>query len=119
MMMSTLLTPFKVTQKQLQTTAQPIQHRVTRILSKMIRIYKAICNEDDEFDEPYAAWRRTMFIEAVSKQALVAAIDEIGKLFCRELIDSLELRLEPYFPYYHAMAVIDPTAPAGPVIHLI
>ena len=57
--MVTVLEPFMKAQEQLQTTAQPIQHRVARILRKLTRFYEHIgLFEGNLADyEPYASWR--------------------------------------------------------------
>ena len=57
--MVTVLEPYMKAQEQLQTTAQPIQHRVARILRKLTRFYEHIgLFEGNLFDyDPYASWR--------------------------------------------------------------
>ena len=115
-LMSTLLAPFRTAQTRLQTTGQPIQHRVARIVRKLLRFYQTILTTV-EFSEPYATWRNLMFIPATNKRALVAKIDEVGFAFVRKLVGSLEDRLRPYIPFYEAWEMIDPTGPSREVIH--
>ena len=93
----------------MQTIKTPIQHRLARIIRKLIR--KMSLMKDDVYIPPYSIWRDTMSDPCVDKKSLVSAIDSIGKSFCSTLIDSLQKRLEPYMPFFEAMELIDPTAP--------
>ena len=67
--MVTVLEPYMKAQEQLQTTAQPIQHRVARILRKLTRFYEHIgLFEGNLADyEPYASWRDLMHVGAICK----------------------------------------------------
>jgi hypothetical protein len=60
----------------------------------------------------YEKWRVAMNLVDIDKGDLVKEMDEIGHLFATKLVARLKVRFEPYMDYYHAMEVIDPTAPA-------
>ena len=49
--------------------------------------------------------------QAVGKDDLVKEIDKLGHIFPTKLVDSIDVRFAPYMGYYHAMELIDPTAP--------
>ena len=51
--------------------------------------------------------------QAVGKDDLVKEIDKLGHIFATKLVDSIGVRFAPYMGYYHAMELIDPTAPAN------
>ena len=52
--------------------------------------------------------------QAIGKEDLVTEVDKIlvGSIFANKLGASFDTRFEPYMRYYHAMELIDPTAPA-------
>ena len=50
--------------------------------------------------------------QAVRKDDLVKEMDKLGHIFATKLGDSFDVRFVPYMGYYHAMELIDPTAPA-------
>ena len=116
--MVTVLEPYMEAQEQLQTTAQPIQHRVARILRKLTRFYEHIgLFEGNLADyEPYASWRDLMHVDAICKDELVDIIDEIMRDFSKTLILDLKARVLPYAPYFDTFELINPTAPDKPVI---
>ena len=101
----------------LQTTGQPIQHRVARKILSVLRALKRSFEQvtgDPEPDYPqvYIKWREAMKNQVVDKEDLVKEMDKLGHIFATKLRESLERRLKPYMAYYHAMELIDPTAPA-------
>ena len=114
-MMIGMLDPVTLCMARLQTTQQPIQHRVARQILKMIRdierSFVSKPNETPEFPPVYSQWRDTMCIPVIDKQELVRRIDNISKNVAMNLLKSLDSRLKPYMSYYHAMELIDPTAP--------
>ena len=50
--------------------------------------------------------------QAVGKDDLVKEMDKLGHIFPTKLGDSFDVRFAPYMGYYHAMELIDQTAPA-------
>ena len=48
----------------------------------------------------------------IGKKDLVKEMDKLGHIFATKLGLSLDTRVEPYIGHYHAMELIDPTAPA-------
>ena len=106
-------------QEQLQTTAQPIQHRVARILRKLTRFYEHIGLLDGNLAdcEPYASSRDLMHVDAICKDELVDIIDEIKRDFSKTLISELKRRVWPYAPYFEAFDLVAPTASDKPVIY--
>ena len=68
-------------------------------------------NEDPELPPVYSQWQDTIHIPVIDKQELVRRIDNISKKVATNLLKSLNYRLKPYISYYHAMEIIDPTAP--------
>ena len=107
------LKPYTLASTQLQTTLQPIQHRVARVLRKLRRSMLLITN--DVFGDKYAAWRDLMLTDVVDKHDLVDAVDAIGKSFASDVVKRMDARIKVYMPYYCAMELIDPTAPDMPV----
>ena len=112
-------TPVTVCIERLQTTKQPIQHRVKRELSKMIReIRRNYIPEDGnqpEYDSVFQEWQKTMMLPLICKERLVHYLERISKDVANELVKGLENQLLPYMSFYSAMELIDPTAPGGPV----
>ena len=53
-----------------------------------------------------------MKVRAIGKEALVTEMDKLAKKIDTKLGASFDARFEPYMGYYHAMELIDPTAPA-------
>lgn len=101
----------------LQTTGQPIQHRVARKILSARRALKRNFEQvpggsDPDYPEVYEQWRKAMKDKSVDKGDLVKEMDKLGHIFATKLGQSLDKRLEPYMSYYHAMELIDPTAPA-------
>ena len=114
-----MLTPVTVCIERLQTTKQPIQHRLKRELSKMIReIRRNYISEDGnqpEYDPVFQEWRKTMMLPLICKEGLVKYLERVSKDVATELVKGLENRLSPYTSFYSAMELIDPTAPGGQV----
>ena len=48
----------------------------------------------------------------LDKEAIVKEMDKLGHIFATKLGESFDTRLKPYMAYYHAMELIDQTAPA-------
>ena len=101
----------------LQTTGQPIQHRVARKILTARRALKRNFEKvtggpDPDYPEVYAKWREAMKDPVLDKEAIVKEMDKLGHIFATKLRESLDARLEPYMDYYYAMELIDPTAPA-------
>ena len=102
----------------LQTTGQPIQHHVARIILStqcaLKRNFEQVTGgPEPDYPEVYRKWRDTMKNQAVGKDDLVKEIDKLGHIFATKLVDSIDVRFAPYMGYYHAMELIDPTAPAN------
>ena len=53
-----------------------------------------------------------MKVRAIGKEDLVTEMDKLANIFATKLGASFDARFEPYMGYYHAMELIDPTAPA-------
>jgi hypothetical protein len=104
-----LLKHYTLASTRLQTTLQPIQHRVARILGKLRRSLLLI--NDDVYGAEYIAWRELMLTDAIGKDDLVAGVDAIGKQFASDIVSGMDQRTKVYMPYYLAMELIDPTAP--------
>ena len=56
---------------------------------------------------------KTMRDPSINKVSLINNIDMIANNVANELLNSLQVRLEPYMQFYLAMELIDPTAPAS------
>ena len=102
----------------LQTTGQPIQHPIARIILSTRRALKQNFEQvtggpDPDYPEVYRKWREAMKNQAVGKDDLVKEMDKLGHIFATKLGDSFDVRFAPYMGYYHAMELIDPTAPAS------
>ena len=108
-MICSLLKHYTLASTRLQTTLQPIQHRVARILGKLRRSLLLI--NDDVYGAEYIAWRELMLTDAIGKDDLVAGVDAIGKQFASDIVSGMDQRTKVYMPYYLAMELIDPTAP--------
>ena len=112
-----LLQPVSVCITRLQTTHQPIQHRISRQILKMERDIKRqfIGNNDGEpeYPELYQRWQNTMKISVVGKHGLVKFMDSLLFTLVTKLVKSIKSRLDPYIPYYFAMKLIDPKASRG------
>lgn len=107
--MSSILQAYSAAATQLQTTLQPIQHRVAGILRKLCRaLQRSACGQHHG---EYVPWRVLMNDPAVNKPGLVAAVDKIGEQFAAEALRVLGERIAPYRPYYDAMELINPTSP--------
>ena len=117
--MSGMLKPVTVCIERLQTTKQPIQHRVNRELSKMIRdIRRNYIPEDGnqpEYDPVFQEWQKTMMMPLLGKEKLVNLLEHISKNVAKKLVKGLEDRLSPYMCFYSAMELIYPTAPGGAI----
>lgn len=101
----------------LQTTGQPIQHRIARKILSARRALKRNFEQvpgglDPDYPEVYEQWRRAMRDASVDKEDLVKEMDKLGHIFATKLGQSLDTRLKSYMGYYHAMELIDPTSPA-------
>ena len=101
----------------LQTTHQPIQHRISRQILKMERDIKRqfIGNNggEPEYPELYQRWQNAMKISVVGENGLVECMNSLSFTVATKLVESLKSRLDPYMPYYFAMELIDPTASRG------
>ena len=86
------LKPYTLASTQLQTTLQPIQHRVAQVLRKLWRSMLLITN--DVFGDKYAAWRDLMLTDVVDKHDLVDAVDTIGKSFASDVVKSMGARIK-------------------------
>jgi hypothetical protein len=101
----------------LQTTGQPVQHRVARKILAARRAFKRNFEQvagdpGPDYPEVYLKWRVAMKDRAIGKEDLVTEMDKLGSIFANKLGASFDTRFEPYMGYYHAMELIDPTAPA-------
>ena len=84
-LMTGMLKPVTVCIERLQTTKQPIQHRVKRELSKMIRDIRRNyipehCNKP-EYDPVFQEWQRTMMMPSLGKEKLVSLLENISKMY--------------------------------------
>ena len=101
----------------LQTTGQPVQHRVAREILAARRAFKRNFEQvaggpGPDYPEVYLKWRVAMKDQAIGKEDLVTEMDKLGSIFANKLGASFDTRFKPYMGYYHAMELIDPTAPA-------
>ena len=101
----------------LQTTGQPIQHRVAREILATRRALKRNFEQvtggpDPDYPQVYLKWQGAMKVQAIGKEDLVKEMDKLGNIFATKLGASFDARFEPYMGYYHAVELIDPTAPA-------
>lgn len=116
-MMFGMLTGVTELTTRLQTTKQPIQHRVVREISAARRVLKHNFEQltggpDPGYPDVYVIWRGAMKDHTIGKEDLVKEMDKLGHIFATKLGASLDTRFEPYMGYYHAMELIDPNAPA-------
>ena len=115
-LMICILDPVTSCMIKLQTTGQPIQHRIARLLSKMNRVlnrsFLSDNNESPEYPQVYEEWRKAMKDPSINKALLVNYMDKIAHNVAKQLLKSLQVRLKPYMSFYLAMELIDPTAPA-------
>ena len=101
----------------LQITEQSIQHYIAWLLLKMVRVLRRsfISDENTSPDYPqfYEEWKKSMRDPSINKASLIKNIDVVANNVTKDLLKSLQVRLEPYMQFYLAMELIDPTTPAS------
>ena len=116
-----VLQPYKMFVAHLQTTSQPVPHRVAgeiRTLFKALGRWVSKPNSPRTFTGRYAKWRDIM-VDATNEAAavsrghtdanpeVVAQVDGRIDVFVNALLESLNARLGPYRKVYDAMEAID------------
>jgi hypothetical protein len=115
---SEILGPINDLHKRVQTTSQPIQHKLARAVDLCMHTIlsqwtPSSAGEKPRFTSSYRKWREGMFKLAVAKPRLVTEVDGIAMKFAEYFVKILRARLAPYYAFYAASELVDPSAAAG------
>jgi len=123
-MLEGVLAPYVDFVKRMETTHQPVQHRIHSQLAKLYTHLDAWANAASDGDfarvngKFYRKWRKTMTTdnaasaidrggEAATNPELVALVDKMGNKIAKRFREQLQSRTKPYAHHYAAFQLID------------